>query len=151
MADVLITTGPIDVDVLHARLRASWRSSGAVVTFLGQVRADDGVKALLLEHYPGLTEQEIARAAAQAEARWRLDGLCVVHRVGAMTPGEAIVFVAAAAAHRREAFESVDFMMDYLKSQAPFWKKQRANGAEEWIEPRAADHADAGRWLKKEA
>ena len=151
MADILITAAPIDIDGLEARLRTTWRGSGAIVSFLGQVRADDGVTTLLLEHYPGLTEQEIARASQMAEARWLLDGLCIAHRVGALSPGDAIVFVAAAAAHRRDAFECVDFMMDYLKSQAPFWKKQYANGAEEWIEPRAADHADARRWIRKEA
>ncbi|MEX0644412.1 MAG: molybdenum cofactor biosynthesis protein MoaE [Parvularculaceae bacterium] len=128
------------------------RGSGAIVTFTGQVR-DDGaaVEALSLEHYPGFTESRIEEIAKEADGRWRLDGLLIVHRVGKLSPSEPIVFVAAASGHRRDAFEAVDFVMDYLKSAAPFWKKEISGGKERWIEPRAEDHTDLARWSSKEA
>ncbi len=125
------------------------RRSGAIVTFTGQVRDEDGrVDELSLEHYPGFTEARIREIADEAIIRWRLDGLLVVHRVGRLAPSEAIVFVAAAALHRREAFAAVDFLMDYLKTAAPLWKQELSGGERHWIEPRAEDHADAARWTR---
>jgi molybdopterin synthase catalytic subunit len=120
---------------------------GAVVTFTGIARADRGDDTVLeLEAYPGFTESEIGRIADEATDRFSLHDLMIVHRVGRITPGESIVFVATAAAHRREAFEAADFLMDYLKSRAPFWKKQYGPEGAEWIEPSGRDRADAARW-----
>jgi len=123
------------------------RDVGAVVSFTGLVRADDDtVQALELEAYPGFTDQEIGRIADAAALRYGLIDVLIVHRVGRLLPGDPIVFVATAAAHRRAAFEAADQLMDYLKSRAPFWKKSiEADGAR-WIEPRPEDYQDAQRW-----
>jgi molybdopterin synthase catalytic subunit len=120
---------------------------GGVVSFTGLVRADQGEETVLeLEAYPGFTEAEIARIAEAAKARWSLAGYLIVHRVGRIAPGEAVVFVAAASAHRREAFEAADHLMDYLKSRAPFWKKEHGPEGVRWIEPSQRDLSDAARW-----
>lgn len=120
---------------------------GAVASFTGIARAEAGSTTILeLEAYPGFTEAEIGRIAEQARTRFGLMDLLILHRVGRIAPGEPIVFVATAAAHRREAFEACDYLMDYLKSRAPFWKKEHGPGGERWIEPRAEDHADIARW-----
>ncbi|MBE7219381.1 MAG: molybdenum cofactor biosynthesis protein MoaE [Caulobacteraceae bacterium] len=119
---------------------------GGVVSFTGYVRRDGDVEALELEAYPALTEAEIARVAAEVRARHDLIDLLVRHRTGRMAPGEPVVFVAAAAAHRRAAFEAADQMMDWLKSRAPFWKKEHAADGSRWIEPRSQDYDDAARW-----
>ena len=119
---------------------------GAVVSFTGRVRRDGDTAALELEAYPALAQAEIARVAAQVTARHGLIDLLVRHRTGRMAPGEPIVFVAAAAAHRRAAFEGADQMMDWLKSRAPFWKKAHGPADARWIEPRAQDLDDAARW-----
>lgn len=120
---------------------------GAVASFTGIARAEAGATTILeLEAYPGFTEAEIGRIAEQAKERFGLMDLLILHRVGRIAPGEPIVFVATAAAHRREAFEACDYLMDYLKSRAPFWKKEHGPGGERWIEPRAEDHADIARW-----
>lgn len=124
-------------------------TSGGVAAFAGYVRGEgDAVKALVLEHYPGPTESSIAAIIAHACDRWALDAVRIRHRVGRMTPGEAIVFAAAAAAHRRDALEAVDFLMDFLKTEALFWKKEERQGGAVWIEPRARDYADAARWRR---
>lgn len=121
--------------------------TGAVATFTGLARAEAGQTSVLeLEAYPGFTEARIAEIAETARARFSLDDLMVLHRVGAIGPGEPIVFVATAARHRRAAFEACDFLMDYLKSRAPFWKKETGPDGTRWIEPRAQDHADIARW-----
>lgn len=128
------------------------RASGAIVTFLGQARAENGrVEQLTLEHYPGFTEERICAFVDEARRRWPLDGVRIVHRAGVVRPREPIVFVAAAAAHRRAAFDAVDFLMDRLKTEAPFWKKEIMDGNERWIEPRAEDHADKARWAAEPA
>lgn len=120
---------------------------GAVATFLGLARAEGGeTRVLELEAYPGFTEKEIAAFAAAARERFDLQDLLIVHRTGAIPPGEPIVFVATASSHRREAFEACDYLMDYLKSRAPFWKKEHGPGGARWIEPRAQDHKDIARW-----
>ena len=121
--------------------------TGAVVSFTGLVRAEQGqVQALELEAYPGFTEAEIGRTADAALARFGVQDVLVVHRIGKIEPGEPIVFVAAAAAHRRAAFLAADHLMDYLKTQAPFWKKSHDADGARWIEPTPADHEDAARW-----
>jgi len=123
------------------------RDVGAVVSFTGLVRSEgDTVEALELEAYPGFTDLEIGRIADAAALRHGLIEVLIVHRVGRLLPGEPIVFVAAAASHRRAAFAAADQLMDYLKSRAPFWKKSHDLGGERWIDPRPEDYQDAQRW-----
>ena len=124
--------------------------SGAVASFVGIARGERGAAtALELEAYPGFTEAEIGKIALQAKARFGLDDFAIVHRVGKIAPGEPVVFVATAARHRRAAFEACDYLMDYLKSRAPFWKKEHGPDGARWVEPRAQDHADIARWEKE--
>jgi len=144
---VLIQTEPFDPGALLSSFTENRSDAGAVVSFTGVARADAGPETRLeLEAYPGFTEREIARIAEEATARFHLLDVLVLHRTGEMKPGEAIVFVAAAARHRREAFEGADFMMDYLKSRAPFWKKESGDQGSRWVEPTARDKDDAARW-----
>jgi len=128
-----------------ARLNAS-TDVGAVATFTGHVRADDGLIALTLEHYPAMTEREIARHVAEAEERWPLLGVTIIHRVGRLVPGDRIVFVGVASSHRHAAFEACEFLMDYLKIHAPFWKQEERAGATRWVEAKSADEKAARRW-----
>lgn len=144
---VALTTEAIDPGALLSAFIAGRSESGGVVSFTGIARAEAGrVVALELEAYPGFTEAAITEIEAEAMARFALDDSLIVHRVGQIGPGEPIVFVAAAARHRRSAFEAADFLMDYLKSRAPFWKKSHEADGARWVEPTAADHADAARW-----
>jgi molybdopterin synthase catalytic subunit len=141
---------PFDPGALLSRFCADRRETGAVASFTGIARAEQGTAvALELEAYPGFTEREIGRIADQARVRFGLDDLLIRHRIGRIAPGEAIVFVATAAAHRRAAFEACDFLMDYLKSRAPFWKKEHGPDGARWVEPRDQDHADIARWETK--
>ena len=147
---VLVPTSPFDANAhLAAFLAAQDGRAGAVASFIGLCRAEHAggaVLGLYLDHYPGFCEAEIGRMADAAKARFDLlDGL-IVHRAGAIAPGEAIVLVAAAAAHRRAAFQAVDHLMDYLKTEAPFWKLEERAGGRAWVEPRAEDHAEKARW-----
>lgn len=119
---------------------------GGVCTFVGEVRADEGVEALELTYYEPLTLPGMDELADRAFDRFELMGLLMVHRVGLLRPGEPIVCVSAAAKHRRDAIEAVDFCMDHLKSAAWFWKREKRADGWHWIEPRAADHADLARW-----
>ncbi len=127
----------------------SCETAGAVVSFLGKVRSGSkggAVTALELEHYPGVTEKTMAKIVTEATARWAIDEPLIIHRVGRLAPGEAIVLVAVGAAHRRDAFEAADYLMDYLKTEAMFWKKEMREDGEAWIEPRESDYNDARRW-----
>ncbi|WP_370320638.1 molybdenum cofactor biosynthesis protein MoaE [Oricola sp.] len=138
-----------DAAAESARLSANRRDVGAVVTFTGLCRDENGtLSALELEHYPGMAEAEITRIARQAVQRWPVTGLTVIHRHGRIAPGENIVLVVAASSHRQAAFEAADFMMDFLKTRAPFWKKEhRTDGSEGgWVEAKDADDAAAERW-----
>jgi molybdopterin synthase catalytic subunit len=122
---------------------------GAVVSFVGYVRDfNDGrdVAGMFLEHYPGMTEKALLKIVDEAQQRWPLLKLEVIHRVGELEPGEPIVFVAAASAHRQAAFEACDFVMDYLKTRAPFWKKENTSEGPRWVEGRDSDHKAADRW-----
>lgn len=122
---------------------------GAVVGFVGYVRDfNDGleVRAMLLEHYPGMTEKALDKIVLEAAQRWPLLKLEILHRVGALEPGEPIVFVGVASAHRQAAFQACDFVMDYLKTRAPFWKKESTEDGARWVEGRESDHAAAQRW-----
>lgn len=119
---------------------------GGVCTFVGEVRGDDGVEALELTHYAPLTLPGMHQLADSAFARFDLMGLLMVHRIGMMRPGEPIVCVSAAALHRRDAIDAVDFCMDHLKSAAWFWKREKRADGWHWIEPRVQDHRDLARW-----
>jgi molybdopterin synthase catalytic subunit len=144
---VVLQDVAFDPGVLLAFFSRGRTETGAIVSFTGVARGEAGKTDILeLEAYPGFTEAEIGRIADEARARFSLHDLLVLHRTGPIRPGEAIVFVATAAAHRREAFEAADFLMDYLKSRAPFWKKEHGPQGERWIEPTDRDRADAARW-----
>ena len=119
---------------------------GAVVSFTGVVRDDGGLSALEIEHWPGATEAAIAAMVAEARARFGLTGVRVLHRHGAMAPGEPIMMVLTAARHRREAFQAAEFLMDWLKSRAPFWKKEQGPEGGAWVAARDEDEAALGRW-----
>jgi molybdopterin synthase catalytic subunit len=119
---------------------------GAVASFVGQVRAEDGLSALVVEHYPGMTESEIARQVEEAGRRWPLLGVTVIHRVGELRPGEPIVLVAVAAQHRAEAFAACEFLMDHLKTKATFWKQEKRGTGTAWVEARPSDDRAAERW-----
>ena len=124
---------------------------GAVVSFSGICRGSengDPIAALTLEHYPDMAEAEIKRHTDEAISRWPLTGLTVIHRVGRITPGENIVLVLTASAHRQAAFEAAEFLMDYLKANAPFWKREESARGTNWIEARDHDDAAAARWTK---
>jgi molybdopterin synthase catalytic subunit len=147
---VIIAADEVDPDAEAAAFRRAHAESGAVAYFVGQVRAERGaVEALTLEQYDGFTQHAIEKIAADAASRWPLDGLLVIHRVGVLKACAPIVFVAAAAAHRRAAFDAVDFMVDYLKTEAPLWKRERSTSGDAWIEPTAEDHAGKARWRSK--
>jgi molybdopterin synthase catalytic subunit len=144
---IRLSDQPLDPGALLSEFTRGRTETGAVATFTGIARAEKGATSILeLEAYPGFTEAEIGRIAEQARGRFALDDFAILHRVGKITPGEPIVFVATAAGHRRAAFEACDFLMDYLKSRAPFWKKEHGPDGERWIEPTAQDHADRERW-----
>jgi molybdopterin synthase catalytic subunit len=124
---------------------------GAVVTFTGICRGAEGgapIAALTLEHYPGMAEAEIARHVAEAERRWPLLGVSVIHRYGRMLPGENIVLVVTASSHRESAFAAAEFLMDYLKTRAPFWKQVEQAGEKSWVAAKDVDDAAAARWSK---
>jgi molybdopterin synthase catalytic subunit len=145
MTYVSIQHEVFDVGAELARLEAF--GSGAVASFTGLVRGDGGLSALTLEHYPGMTEAALQRLAEAAKSRWTLDGVTIIHRIGAMTPGERIVFVGTASPHRAAALEACSFLIDRLKTEAPFWKQERfADGRVLWVEPRASDDDAAARW-----
>lgn len=149
---VRIQVGDFDIAAEVARLSKGRADVGAVVTFSGLCRDENGaLSALELEHYPGMAEAEIARIASEALERWPLTGLTAIHRFGKIRPGENIVLVVTASSHRQAAFEAASFLMDYLKSRAPFWKKeQRSDGSDGgWVEARDADDAAARRWAKE--
>lgn len=131
-------------------------ASGGIATFIGQVRdfrgpsrqEGEAVHAMTLEHYPGMAERELAALAAEAAQRWPLDGLLIVHRYGDLRPPEPIVLTATAAAHRADAFAACEFLMDWLKTKAPFWKKEALNSGEAWVEADSGDDARAARWTE---
>ncbi|WP_341678904.1 molybdopterin synthase catalytic subunit MoaE [Niveibacterium sp. SC-1] len=118
---------------------------GGVTSFVGYVRGGE-VRAMTLEHYPGMTEKALAHIEAEARARWQLAEVCVIHRVGRLLPGARIVFVGVAARHRGEAFAACEFIMDYLKTRAPFWKKEETADGARWVEARDSDDAALARW-----
>lgn len=134
------------IEVAGAIADGASDGAGAIATFSGIVRADDGVTALELEHYPGMTEAVMQALAEQAAARWSLLSVRVVHRVGRMVPGEVVVLVATVAAHRHAALEACGFLIDMLKSETPFWKREWRGDAGAWVEPRQSDDRALARW-----
>ncbi|HWZ40361.1 MAG TPA: molybdenum cofactor biosynthesis protein MoaE [Bradyrhizobium sp.] len=152
-APVTIRIQQDDFDVAReiAAMSKGRTDIGAVVTFSGICRGTEGgdaIAALTLEYYPGMAEAEIKRHADEAMSRWPLQGLTVIHRFGRITPGQNIVLVATASQHRQAAFEAAEFLMDYLKTSAPFWKKEESAEGKGWVEARALDDAAAARWTK---
>lgn len=145
-ADVRLAAAPFDSGAEIADFAAAHPTAGGIASFLGQVRAGEGVEALELRHYGPLTLPGMESLAAETEARWPLDGLLLLHRHGVMLPGEPIVLVCAAARHRRDAFAAAEFAMDHLKSESWFWKREQVGGAWRWIEPRPQDFEDIARW-----
>jgi molybdopterin synthase catalytic subunit len=146
MNTIRIQQAPFDIGAEIAALTAKTNGVGAIATFTGFVRPDDGLTSMTLEHYPQMTEREIAQHIAEARVRWPLLGATILHRIGRMVPGEAIVLVAVAAPHRSAAFQACDFLMDYLKTRAPFWKQEERGGAVQWVEAKASDDVAARRW-----
>ena len=131
------------------RLHRERTDIGAVVSFVGMVRGESHGEALThmtLEHFPGMTERELERIANEARKRWTLNDVAIVHRIGDLAPGDRIVLVVTAAAHRQAAFEAAEFLMDYLKTKAPFWKRELRASGEHWVEARESDEKAAGRW-----
>ena len=141
-----LSAEPIDPAALLDALTRAADGAGAIVSFTGVVRGAEGVSELWLDHHPALTEASIAAIDAETRARFALDALLIVHRVGGVGAGEPVVFVAAAARHRRAAFEAVDQAMDRLKTDAIVWKRETGSEGTRWIEARPEDHADRARW-----
>jgi len=144
---LLVTAEDFDPGAEIALLSSGEGQSGALASFIGLVRgAADGVAAMTLEHYPGMTEREIAKIVAEAQARWPLERVTVIHRIGRLLPGERIVFVGVAGRHRTESFAACEFLIDWLKTRAPFWKLEETAAGERWVEARDTDEKRASRW-----
>ena len=149
MPTIRLQSEDFDAAAEIAALSRGRTDIGAVATFSGICRDNEagaGVAALTLEHYPGMAEEEIARHVADAQARWPLLGVTVIHRFGRMVPGDNIVLVVVAAAHREPAFAAAEFLMDYLKTRAPFWKKEEQAEGARWVAAKGSDDAAAERW-----
>lgn len=144
---VAVQSEPFDLGAEADAFARGATDMGAVVTFTGVVRdTDAGLERMEIEHYPGMTEKAIAAIAAEAQARWSLGDVLVIHRHGALAPGERIMMVATAAPHRKDAFEAAEFLMDYLKSRAPFWKKEITGQGTGWVAARDEDEDALTRW-----
>ncbi len=150
MATIRVQTDDFDVGAETARLTAGRDDVGGVGAFIGMVRGSAngrGLQAMTLEHYPGMTERALGQIAAEAETRWRLLGCTVIHRVGRLEPGAQIVLVLAAAPHRQAALDATAFLIDWLKTRAPFWKQEHfTDGTNTWVDAREDDEAAAARW-----
>lgn len=150
---VRVQAEPFDLSAEVAELTAQRTDIGAIVTFTGTVRGEAGGRVLAsmsLEHYPGMTEAELARVEAEAASRWPLQASVIVHRIGELRPGDGIVLVITASAHRKAAFEAAEFLMDYLKTRAPFWKKETGlDGDGRWVDAREMDDDAAARWQRR--
>lgn len=146
---VAVQTEDFDQSALYRQLQSDSPAIGAIVTFTGLVRDSNlGAKVggLFLEHYPGMTERSLEKIAEQAHARWQLQRILVIHRVGQLQPADQIVYVGVNSAHRGDAFAACEFMMDFLKTQAPFWKREATPTGQQWVEAREADQQAAERW-----
>ncbi|MDP1651574.1 MAG: molybdopterin synthase catalytic subunit MoaE [Rhodocyclaceae bacterium] len=145
MKEVSVQEADFDVGAEIAALSAGDTEAGAVTSFVGLVRGGE-IVAMTLEHYPGMTEPALAEIVTRARERWALRRVRVIHRVGRLLPGERIVFVGVASAHRHAAFAACEFIMDYLKTQAPFWKKEETSAGARWVDARESDDLAANRW-----
>ena len=146
MSTIRIQHEDFDIGAETAALVNGRSDVGAVVTFTGHVRGDADLTALTLEHYPGMTEREIASHVHEAEQRWPLTSVTIVHRIGRLEPGARIVLVATASSHRQAAFAAAEFLMDYLKTHAPFWKEEERGGAKTWVAAKDTDEDAVRRW-----
>lgn len=149
---ILVQTDAFDLGAEVDAMRRGRTDIGAIASFIGLARDLNegcGVQAMTLEHYPGMTEKALAKLVDDACARWPLLDVTVIHRVGRLLPGDPIVLVAVAGSHRGEAFAACEFIMDYLKTQAPFWKKEETTEGTRWVDARASDDAAAARWQTK--
>jgi molybdopterin synthase catalytic subunit len=149
VSSVRVQSGDFDAGREIARLREGREDVGAVASFIGVVRgggSGERVQKMTLEHYPGMTEKSIAAIIDEAKERWTIFDALVIHRVGVLKPGDQIVLVAVAGTHRGEAFAACEFIMDYLKTRAPFWKKEETAQGGRWVDARASDDAAADRW-----
>jgi molybdopterin synthase catalytic subunit len=152
MARIDVRIGTSDFDIAAEVERIRTPGAGAIVTFSGICRDEDGrLAALELEHYPGMAEAEITRIAEEAASRWPVDAVTVIHRHGRIAPGENIVLVVTASSHRQAAFEAANFLMDFLKTRAPFWKKEheRSGRTGDWVAAAEDDDRAAGRWTRE--
>jgi molybdopterin synthase catalytic subunit len=146
---ISVQSEPFDAAVEVSRLHQANPRVGAIVSFLGltrDVNEGEPVQAMTLEHYPGMTEKALAAICAEAERRWPLEGIRVVHRIGELRPTDPVVLVAVASRHRSDAFRACELVIDYLKTRAPFWKKERTPFGERWVEARASDESAEQRW-----
>jgi molybdopterin synthase catalytic subunit len=146
---VSVQTEDFDAGLEISRLRNARKDTGAVVSFIGLVRdlnEGDQVSQLTLEHYPGMTEKALEAIVSQAQNRWAIFDVTVIHRVGTLQAMEQIVLVAVSSAHRSEAFKACEFIMDYLKTEAPFWKKERTQSGERWLDAKSTDDEARERW-----
>ncbi len=135
-----------DVSEELAALERQGRRAGAAVTFTGIVRSDDGVTSMQLEYYPEMTEKSLAKIVDKARSRWEIEDVVVIHRVGELAAGDRIVLTIVTSAHRREAFEASEFIMDWLKTEAPFWKKEMTPQGGRWVDARESDELAKSRW-----
>jgi molybdopterin synthase catalytic subunit len=147
VAVIRVQTAPFSLEAEMAALTGGRTDIGGVASFVGLVRATDGVTSMTLEHYPGMTERSMEAIAAEAIDRWTLSGCTIIHRVGRLEPGAPIVLVLTAAAHRAATLEACHFLIDWLKTRAPFWKQETfADGRQEWVSARDTDETAAARW-----
>lgn len=148
---IRVQESPFDFGQEAQRFAEGHHDMGAVVTFTGIVRdlPGGGLREMVIEHYPGMTEKALTAIAEDASARWSLGDVLVIHRYGALSPGEMIMMVATAAPHRKDAFDAAEFLMDYLKSRAPFWKKEHTAEAGDWVAAKDSDEDALERWSSK--
>ncbi|MCV3270744.1 molybdenum cofactor biosynthesis protein MoaE [Roseobacter sinensis] len=145
---IVVQDAPFDLGAETAQFAAGHSNMGAVVTFTGVVRDSDAgsLEVMEIEHYPGMTERALTAIAEEAQQRWSLGDVLVIHRYGSLTHGEMIMMVATAARHRKDAFEAAEFLMDFLKSRAPFWKREVTAHGADWVAAKAEDEDALGRW-----
>lgn len=149
MIEIHVQTEPFDIAAEQETLWRGRPQVGALVTFLGLMRdinEDESVQRMRLEHYPGMTEKALTAIAEEASRRWALEGVRIIHRVGDLAPQDPIVLVAVTSRHRGDAFRACEFLIDYLKTRAPFWKQELTSSGTRWVEARAGDAAAASRW-----
>ncbi len=150
---IRVQTEDFDLTAELAALRSSKTDIGAIVTFIGIVRdlnEGDAINTLTLEHYPGMTEKSLSAIEKEANSRWQISQSLIIHRVGTLKPQDQIVLVAVTSPHRSEAFAACEFIMDYLKTKAPFWKKEKTNHGERWVEAKSSDDEAQARWKQSD-